>query len=178
VRDVDLWAPARRRPLDVLHQRGVSGIDGLVAGAAGAASVADRPVVLLLGDTSMLHDLTSLALARHVPGPLVIVVVQNEGGRIFERLPVAHAIDRDRFDKYFTMYEPVDLEYIAAAFRIRFVRTDDHETFVQSFGRALAGNAATLIEAVVPPEDGTTRAAGFHADIAEKLRFLSAEVSR
>jgi 2-succinyl-5-enolpyruvyl-6-hydroxy-3-cyclohexene-1-carboxylate synthase len=178
VRDVDLWAPARRQHLDVLHQRGVSGIDGLVAGAAGAASVAGRPVVLLLGDTSLLHDLTSLALARHVPGPLVIVVVQNQGGRIFERLPVVNAIDRDRFDKYFTMYEPVDLAHAAAAFRVPFVRTDSHDTFVQSFERALAARGATLIEAVVPPEDGTTRAARFRADVAEKLRFLCEEVSR
>ncbi|MBK9259656.1 MAG: 2-succinyl-5-enolpyruvyl-6-hydroxy-3-cyclohexene-1-carboxylic-acid synthase [Polyangiaceae bacterium] len=178
VRDVDLWAPARQTRLDVLHQRGVSGIDGLVAGASGAASVANRPVVLLLGDTSMLHDLSSLVLARHVPGPLVIVVVQNQGGRIFERLPVVHAVDRERFDKYFTMHEAVDLGHAAAAFGIGFVQTDNHETFVQSFDEALRKPGATLIEAVVPPEDGTARAARFRAEVAERLRFLCEEVSR
>ncbi len=178
VRDVDVWAPARTERLDVLHQRGVSGIDGLVAGAAGAASVAKRPVVLLLGDTSTLHDLTSLALARHAPGPLVIVVVQNQGGRIFERLPVARAIDRAHFDKYFTMHEVVDLEHAAAAFGVKFVRTDDTETFVQSFGVAVGSSGTTLIEAVVPPEDGTPRVARFRADVAEKLRFLSEEMTR
>jgi 2-succinyl-5-enolpyruvyl-6-hydroxy-3-cyclohexene-1-carboxylate synthase len=178
VRDVDLWAPARRQRLDVLHQRGVSGIDGLVAGASGAASVAGRPVVLLLGDTSFLHDVTSLGLARHAPGPLVIVVVQNQGGRIFERLPVVRSLDRERFDKYFTMYEPVDLEHITAAFGVSFVRTDNTDTFVQSFERAVVTRGVTLIEAVVPPEDGTARATRFRVDVAAQLRFLSEEMSR
>lgn len=178
VRDVDVWAPARTQRLDVLHQRGLSGIDGLIAGAAGAASVVQRPVVLLVGDTSALHDLTSLALARQVPGPLVIVVVQNNGGRIFERLPIARALDRERFDKYFTMHEAVDLEHAATAFGVRFVRTDNTETFVQSFDVALGQTGATLIEAVVPPEDGTLRVARFRAEVAEKIRGLLEEVGR
>ncbi|HRI68633.1 MAG TPA: 2-succinyl-5-enolpyruvyl-6-hydroxy-3-cyclohexene-1-carboxylic-acid synthase, partial [Polyangium sp.] len=178
VRDVDVWAPARDQRLDVLHQRGVSGIDGLIAGAAGAASIANRPVVLLLGDTSALHDLTALALARHVSNPLVIVVVQNNGGRIFERLPVVRAIDRERFDKYFTMHEAVDLEHAAAAFGVRFIRTDNTETFVQSFGAALGQTGATLIEAIVPPEDGTVRLTRFRAEVAEKIRLLVEEVWR
>ncbi len=176
VRDVDVWAPPRTQHLDVLHQRGVSGIDGLIAGAAGTASVASRPVVLLLGDTSTLHDLTSLALARHASTPLVIVVVQNQGGRIFERLPIVRAIDRERFDKFFTMCEPVDLEHAAEAFGVAFVRTNDTETFAQRFDEAVHRVGATLIEAVVPPDDGTQRAARFRAEVAEKLRDLMQEV--
>lgn len=176
VRDVDVWAPPRPEHLDVLHQRGVSGIDGLIAGAAGAASVAKRPVVLLLGDTSTLHDLTSLALARHVSGPLVIVVVQNQGGRIFERLPIARAIDRDRFDKFFTMHESVDLERAAEAFGIAFARTNETDTFVQLFDEAVRCARVTLIEAVVPPDDGTARMGRFRTEVSEKLRSLLEEV--
>jgi len=178
VRDVDVWAPARQTALGVLHQRGVSGIDGLVAGAAGAASVAGRPVVLLLGDVSTLHDLTSLALARKVPGPLVIVVVQNLGGRIFERLPIVRAVDRERFDKYFTMHETVDLEHAAAAFGVQFFRTNSTNGFIQLFDEAVGQAGATLIEAVVPHDDGAARVARFRADVAEQLRFLCDEVSQ
>ncbi|MDC0744278.1 2-succinyl-5-enolpyruvyl-6-hydroxy-3-cyclohexene-1-carboxylic-acid synthase [Polyangium mundeleinium] len=169
VRDVDLWAPPRPSPLGVLHQRGASGIDGLVASAAGAATVAGRPVVLLLGDTSVLHDLTSLALARRAPVPLVVVVVQNQGGRIFERLPIARAVDVDRFDKYFTMHEPVDLAPAAAAFGVRFARTDTESAFVRAFAEALKTPGATLIEAVVPPDDGRARVTCFRSELAATL---------
>lgn len=178
VRDVDIWAPARHEPLEVLHQRGVSGIDGLIAGAAGTASVVSpRPVVLLLGDTSALHDLTSLALARRATSPLVIVVVQNQGGRIFERLPIVRAIDREHFDKYFTMHEAVDLEHATAAFGVQFVRTDSTDAFEQIYKRALVTRGATLIEAVVPPDDGTARVNRFRAEVGVRLRALVEEAS-
>ncbi|MDI3282037.1 2-succinyl-5-enolpyruvyl-6-hydroxy-3-cyclohexene-1-carboxylic-acid synthase [Polyangium sp. 15x6] len=169
VRDVDLWAPPRPSPLGVLHQRGASGIDGLVASAAGAASVAGRPVVLLLGDTSVLHDLTSLSLARRAPVPLVVVVVQNQGGRIFERLPIARAVDVERFDKYFTMHEPVDLAPAAAAFGVRFARVATEHALGRAFVEALRTAGATLIEAVVPPDDGRARVTRFRTELSAAL---------
>lgn len=178
VRDVDIWAAARRDKLSVLHQRGVSGIDGLIAGATGSASVVSpRPVVLLLGDTSALHDLTSLAVARRASGPFVIVVVQNQGGRIFERLPIVRAIDREHFDKYFTMHEAVDLKHAAETFGVGFVRTDSTADFERAYEHAIATNGATLIEAVVPPDDGTPRVNGFRAEVGERLRVLLEEAS-
>jgi 2-succinyl-5-enolpyruvyl-6-hydroxy-3-cyclohexene-1-carboxylate synthase len=88
VRDLDHDLPPDSRPLTLLHQRGAAGIDGLVAGAAGARSVITPPLALLLGDVSLLHDVGGLAAAATVHGPLAIVVVHNDGGRIFERLPL------------------------------------------------------------------------------------------
>ncbi|MEZ4566034.1 MAG: hypothetical protein R2860_03410 [Desulfobacterales bacterium] len=42
----------------------------------------------MIGDVSMLHDLNSLALPGTVPGQVIGVIVNNQGGRIFDRLPV------------------------------------------------------------------------------------------
>src|SRR6185295_6494041 len=88
---VDAFCPSLPAGVRVLSQRGVSGIDGLLAGAAGAASVTELPVTLLVGDVSFLHDVGGLALARHARAPLVIVVINNDGGRIFEQLPLARS---------------------------------------------------------------------------------------
>ena len=93
IREVDTFCPSGTADVGVLSQRGANGIDGLVAGAAGSAAGAadDRPVTLLLGDISLLHDLGGLALGRGLDVPLVVVVLQNYGGRIFEQLPLATA---------------------------------------------------------------------------------------
>ncbi|HEU4534616.1 MAG TPA: 2-succinyl-5-enolpyruvyl-6-hydroxy-3-cyclohexene-1-carboxylic-acid synthase, partial [Polyangiaceae bacterium] len=65
VRHLDAYGRCEAAGVAVVHQRGANGIDGHVATAAGVASVAGgRPVTLLLGDVSFLHDVSSLALAR------------------------------------------------------------------------------------------------------------------
>lgn len=85
----------------VWHQRGLSGIDGLISGMAGslhaAAAEAGEPVParLLLGDVSLVHDLGSLGLLQSAAaGRLDVVALDNGGGRIFERLP-AHDLQLD-----------------------------------------------------------------------------------
>jgi 2-succinyl-5-enolpyruvyl-6-hydroxy-3-cyclohexene-1-carboxylate synthase len=84
VRHVDYFCPGALIDVGVLSQRGASGIDGLIAGAAGAAVASRRAVTLLLGDLSFLHDIGGLATARGLDTPLVIVVLHNDGGRISE----------------------------------------------------------------------------------------------
>src|SRR5204863_681072 len=70
VRVIDAACAPAARAIGVLSQRGAAGIDGLVAGAAGAASATGRPTALLLGDVSFAHDLGGLAAARSVSAPL------------------------------------------------------------------------------------------------------------
>ena len=60
--------------------RGASGIDGLIASAAGYARGLDKPVTLMIGDLAALHDLNSLGMLRDLPVPLIIVLLNNGGG--------------------------------------------------------------------------------------------------
>ena len=72
----------------IFTNRGASGIDGLLATAAGIGIGADQPVVAMIGDTSTLYDLNSLALFKNVTQPTIIFVINNNGGAIFDMLPV------------------------------------------------------------------------------------------
>ena len=87
VRDLDLAArPGPGSPL-VLANRGLAGIDGTVATAAGAALGGDRPVRALLGDLTFLHDVSSLLLGPGEREPdLQLVVLNDGGGGIFTTL--------------------------------------------------------------------------------------------
>jgi 2-succinyl-5-enolpyruvyl-6-hydroxy-3-cyclohexene-1-carboxylate synthase len=89
IRDLDSFSGEPPRPLRVAANRGLNGIDGLLATALGEAVGGEVPVIALSGDLSFLHDAGSLALARAPSQPVVVVVIDNDGGGIFGLLPIA-----------------------------------------------------------------------------------------
>ena len=91
VRDIETFWPVRADPPRVLCNRGASGIDGTVSSAFGAAAAADGPVVLLIGDVALAHDIGGLLAARRLSLKLTIILLDNGGGGIFDFLPVARA---------------------------------------------------------------------------------------
>ncbi|MFT4702534.1 MAG: 2-succinyl-5-enolpyruvyl-6-hydroxy-3-cyclohexene-1-carboxylate synthase [Bradymonadia bacterium] len=90
IRDLDAASAASPPRGPVLSQRGAAGIDGLISGALGARWATGRPTCVLLGDVSAAHDLSGLAALVQSGESVVVVVIDNGGGRIFERLPVAN----------------------------------------------------------------------------------------
>jgi 2-succinyl-5-enolpyruvyl-6-hydroxy-3-cyclohexene-1-carboxylate synthase len=151
IRTVDLWCPGGSVDVTVLSQRGASGIDGLVAGAAGSASVdAARPTTLLVGDVSFVHDLGGLLLARRATAPLVIVVVNNDGGRIFEQLPLGDHADPATLDHFVTPPR-LDLGAAARAFGVAQVTVTGRGALAAALAGAHTQRRCTVIEAVVPP---------------------------
>ena len=92
VRELDLHVPGGAADLAVVHRRGQSGIEGYLAALAGAARTwREGPVVALAGDLAARHDAGSLEVLAGTGAPALAVVLDNGGGRIFDRLPVAAA---------------------------------------------------------------------------------------
>jgi 2-succinyl-5-enolpyruvyl-6-hydroxy-3-cyclohexene-1-carboxylate synthase len=149
IRHLDTYALARD-DVRVLSQRGVNGIDGLVAGAAGAAIAAGAPLTLLVGDVSFLHDLGGLALAARVPTPLPIVVIHNDGGRIFEQLPIARAAS-PALMSHFTTPHGAGLVHAARLYGVRHARVTDRPGLRAALDEAQRTAGATVIEAIVAP---------------------------
>lgn len=70
--------------------RGASGIDGNVSTALGLAAATGRHVVTLLGDITFYHDMNGLlAIRQHQLSNVTFVILNNNGGSIFYRLPIA-----------------------------------------------------------------------------------------
>jgi 2-succinyl-5-enolpyruvyl-6-hydroxy-3-cyclohexene-1-carboxylate synthase len=149
VREVDL-APPPVAGVGVLHQRGVAGIDGLISGAAGAAGASGRSTVVLLGDLAALHDLGGLAAARLVRTPLVIVVLANRGGRLFELLPLAASgLDEAAVERLFITPADVRLADAAAAFGVPSRRVATAGELDAALREALDRPGASVVEAVI-----------------------------
>ncbi|MFZ9693112.1 MAG: 2-succinyl-5-enolpyruvyl-6-hydroxy-3-cyclohexene-1-carboxylic-acid synthase [Candidatus Nanopelagicales bacterium] len=101
----------------VLANRGVNGIDGLIASAQGAAVTGKTH--LLIGDIAFLHDIGSLALpaTEHSPN-LRIYVFNNHGGEIFSLLEQGEATYTEVFNKVYGTPEHYDLAALASGFGI------------------------------------------------------------
>ncbi len=118
VRDLE-WFGAPDQRATVWSNRGANGIDGTVATAIGIAAVTGRPVTVLLGDVSLLHDASSLTALARRDVQVRIVAVDNDGGGIFSFLPQASVLAADRFEQLFGTPHGADLVGLAAAHGLR-----------------------------------------------------------
>jgi 2-succinyl-5-enolpyruvyl-6-hydroxy-3-cyclohexene-1-carboxylate synthase len=168
IRDVETWVPPNEKLLVIHSQRGVSGIDGVVSGAAGVASCVDGPTTLLIGDVSFLHDLNGLQLASRVEGPLVIVVLNNGGGRIFEALPIATEGD-DSWLPFFTTPHDADLGSAAATHGCEHRRVSSVAGLREALGEAYEADGCTVVEAVVPAKSAHEEGAKLRHRVEEAL---------
>jgi 2-succinyl-5-enolpyruvyl-6-hydroxy-3-cyclohexene-1-carboxylate synthase len=122
VRDVETFWPARDAPPRVLAHRGANGIDGTLAAAFGAAAAGAR-VVVHLGDVALAHDLGALLCASRLGIALTIVLVDNDGGGIFDFLPVS--TQTDAYEHHVATPTGLDAERVAALFGLAYEPVSD-----------------------------------------------------
>ncbi|GLU45779.1 2-succinyl-5-enolpyruvyl-6-hydroxy-3-cyclohexene-1-carboxylic-acid synthase [Nocardiopsis ansamitocini] len=128
----------------VIGNRGVSGIDGTVSSAVGAAlahqAQGGGAAVALLGDLAMLHDQNGLLLGPAEPRPdLAVVVVNNDGGGIFSGLEQAGHPD---FERVFGTPHGVTMERVAAVAELPYTRLE----WATDLPKALLGEGVRVVE--------------------------------
>lgn len=156
VRLIDMlgdWAPR-----ETYSNRGASGIDGLVATAAGVQRSRQRPMLMMLGDTSLLHDLNSLALLSSSQSsvnedskgdlPVVLIVTNNDGGAIFDLLPVAD----DKKTALYQMPHGYQFEFAAKQFGLAYQAPQSLAECQKAVEQHFAiGTGALVVEIITPP---------------------------
>jgi len=113
VRDAESFWPAGPELVRFLSNRGANGIDGTLASAAGAARATGRPVLVLIGELALLHDLGGLLAARRAGIELTVICVNNGGGGIFDFLPVAGVADPAQYEEHVVTPAELDLQGVA-----------------------------------------------------------------
>jgi 2-succinyl-5-enolpyruvyl-6-hydroxy-3-cyclohexene-1-carboxylate synthase len=170
IRTLDRAVRSRALDLTVLHQRGANGIDGLVSGAVGASLASRRPAALLLGDLSFQHDVGGLASASLVETPLLIVVVNNQGGRIFEQLPLGRDSQFEWIMPHVVTPQRFDAEHASRAFGLPFARVTDASGLASALERGLVAAGASVIEACVSPSNVRDAEARIVASLTEAFQ--------
>ncbi len=139
IRDFDAFSGSSEKTLRIFGNRGASGIDGNLSTALGIAT--DGPCVALLGDLTAQHDLTALAATRG--HDIIFVVLNNDGGGIFEYLPQSALPE---FERAWLTPQSIDFAAAAQTFGVAYERAETLDRFRSALRRALATGGATLIE--------------------------------
>lgn len=106
----------------IYGNRGVSGIDGNIATAAGIAAGCKKPTLAVLGDLAFLHDLNSLASLHRLEYPVILCVINNGGGGIFSFLPVAKR--KEAFEEMIATSHTLTFASAAELFQIPWYHPD------------------------------------------------------
>ena len=141
IRDSEAFVPSAATQVRFLCNRGANGIDGLISSGIGAAAASGRPTWIVTGDLGLHHDMNGLAALRHASVPVRIVVLNNDGGGIFEFLPQAEQLERDEFEALLGTPLGLDLTRVAAVCDLPHARVER----LDRLGDA-AGQGTALIE--------------------------------
>jgi 2-succinyl-5-enolpyruvyl-6-hydroxy-3-cyclohexene-1-carboxylate synthase len=143
VRDLDNFISNTSKRLAVHFNRGASGIDGVTSTAIGV-SLNRKPTILITGDLSFLHDLNSLQVASKYDIPLTIIVINNNGGGIFESLPIAEKVNR--FREYFITPHNIELSSVVKSFGINYQLIVNRSKLQQHLKHSLTKNVTSVLE--------------------------------
>jgi 2-succinyl-5-enolpyruvyl-6-hydroxy-3-cyclohexene-1-carboxylate synthase len=145
IRHVDQFGRPQEKPLCLFANRGASGIDGNVSTGLGIAAVSKKPTVLLIGDITFYHDSNGLlALRQFGLDNITIVLINNNGGGIFRRLPVAQI--EPPFEKLFLTPHGLDFAPLATMYGLNYHLAQDLASFRSILDKTISTNSASIIE--------------------------------
>jgi 2-succinyl-5-enolpyruvyl-6-hydroxy-3-cyclohexene-1-carboxylate synthase len=128
----------------VLSNRGANGIDGTVSSSYGVAAAGAGPVVLLIGDVALAHDIGGLLACRRLRLALTILLLNNDGGGIFHFLPVAD--EAEAFEEHVATPHGLDFSRAASLYGCDYERPTTAATLRSALERSLGADWTTIIE--------------------------------
>jgi 2-succinyl-5-enolpyruvyl-6-hydroxy-3-cyclohexene-1-carboxylate synthase len=150
IRHMDTFFCPDKPTATIFTQRGVSGIDGLIATACGL-STNEVLTYALLGDLSSLYDINALALIVANKLKVIPIVFNNHGGGIFSYLPIAS--QTPHFNRLMSTNHVLNFKDLAHGFDLDYIQISSLEEF-ESFLKN--PTLYTLIE-IVSSQEGNPK---------------------
>ena len=169
VRHLDQFGLPRGKPALCFGNRGASGIDGNVSTALGiGAARRHSPLVAVLGDITLYHDMNGLLAINRCNRPVTIVLLNNDGGGIFQRLPIRQF--QPEFSDFFVTPHGLDFARVAALYDLNYIRADDRGSFRSAFSQSVGGGDSTLIEVRTDARQDLRRRSAIMAALKQRMR--------
>jgi len=107
--------------------------------------------LLFIGDTSLLHDLNSLALVAKSSVPVKIFVLNNNGGAIFGMLP---AENEPAFNEFFLMPHNQSFSGAATQFGLDYFKVLNSQLLCEVVPVVFKQPRSVIVECVISQGDG------------------------
>ncbi|MBK7868933.1 MAG: hypothetical protein IPJ75_19115 [Ignavibacteriales bacterium] len=142
IRDFDFLKQFFQNP--VYSNRGASGIDGIISTTAGISTAKKSPVILVIGDLAFHYDSNVLHMLKKYQIPILIILMNNSGGSIFEYLPVYS--DSEEFATYFKADTEIDFGSLVKACGLEYCIVDSASTFKNSIKKFMDKPGQIVLE--------------------------------
>ncbi len=166
IRDFDNFAPVMDKVITVHINRGASGIDGITSTALGIAQLKE-PAFLLTGDLSFLHDLNALAAAKNYTAGLTVILINNNGGGIFNSLPVSK--DKSILNEYFLTPHNLNLKKITTSFGVDYKLVKSWEEFSAEIKKSGKKKAVSVLEIKTDAEKSLRLRNKYFTEVVKKI---------
>lgn len=123
VRYAEFFWQKNSKEFQIYFSRGANGIDGTLSTALGVAY--QERTVLLTGDLALLHDTNGFLINEHFQGCLMIVLINNNGGGIFEMLPIRNY--ENVFENYFATPQNIDFAQLTKTYNVQYQLVNNWE---------------------------------------------------
>ena len=127
--------------------RGASGIDGTLSMALGIARVTN-PLLLVTGDLAFLHDINGCLIENFDQVNLTILLIDNEGGNIFNRLH-KNLLGEEELKKLFIMHKDVKWENLFKSHQIPFKQISKINELEEVFEWSISNPNPVIIRAKI-----------------------------
>ena len=164
-RDLESFRRENDQGLRVWYSRGANGIDGILSTAIGVAKGSEK-AYLLTGDLALLHDANGALLQKVCELGLTVILVNNDGGGIFEMLPVAQF--EPTFERFFGAPHGIDFEKWSKAMGMTYVSIATWEQFRDCLHDSWSSGIRILEIKTNRKADAATRKAWF-SEVSKKL---------
>jgi 2-succinyl-5-enolpyruvyl-6-hydroxy-3-cyclohexene-1-carboxylate synthase len=115
VRDVEFFWMANSKNIIPYFNRGANGIDGTLSTALGIG-YKNKNSILLTGDLALLHDTNGFLIKQKFIGSLTIILINNNGGGIFEMLSIAQF--DPPFEDFFATPQNIDFKKLCHTYGV------------------------------------------------------------
>jgi len=118
IRELDNCTVNLDKKINILSNRGASGIDGLVSTALGISHSSENINIAILGDLSFYYDMNGLLSTQKNKLNTKFIILNNNGGGIFSDIHTLK-LDGKKFEEFWTTSHNLDFKNISNLYNLK-----------------------------------------------------------